>query len=64
MKYFVALTLVAFSVLSHAKTLQVGKNFPYKTIKEALAASENSDTLIIIQVCTEKVTSLLKKPSA
>ncbi|GAB1397826.1 MAG TPA: nitrous oxide reductase family maturation protein NosD [Saprospiraceae bacterium] len=47
MKYFVALTLVAFSVLSHAKTLQVGKNFPYKTIKEALAASENSDTLII-----------------
>jgi len=27
MKYFVALTLVAFSVLSHAKTLQVGKNF-------------------------------------
>lgn len=42
-------SLFLFCLIGHAKTITVGKNYPVKTIKQALILAHDGDTIIVTQ---------------
>jgi nitrous oxidase accessory protein len=50
-----------FCLIGNAKTITVGKSYPVKTIKQAIALANDGDTIIVTQGVYKEGTIIIKK---